>query len=102
MFFTDINDKQCSRKTVLVSDTIQHAAQLIFFTGDHQTLALVDILESTVSHHTVEVGHFLDRLTNGGKIGKHSTQPTLTYVWHAHTLCFSSYKFFSLFFSGYE
>ncbi len=100
MFLHHVDDKECARQTGHVGDGAEVLLQLGALAADLQQLALGKVVESTVGHELVDVGHLLDSLADGGEVGEHTAGPTLAYKRHVDGSGLLGDDFLGLFFSS--
>ena len=100
MLLHHVDDEECARKAGHVGDGAEVLLQLGALAAYLQQLALGEVVEGTVRHELVDVGHLLDSLADGGEVGEHTTSPTLAHEGHVDGSGLLSHDFLGLFFSS--
>ncbi len=102
MLLEHVDYEEGRGQTVEVGDRAQSLLQLGALTRNLQTLALGEVVKSTVLGHLVDGGHLLDGLADGGEVGEHAARPALDHVGHAYALCQLGDNLFGLFLGSHE
>src|SRR5690625_4237371 len=102
MLMINIDDKNRMGQPVQLSYTSQYSFDFIAFTSQSQSLLLRHIVHSSIMKHPVDIIHFFHRSPHGGKVGHHTSRPSIGHIMHVHFECSIGNNSSCLSFGRYE